>query len=108
ENAPAVGQPRDAQVITESGRQSRVAPHGRVSIDRFSACLPTTANRARGRLSGGLFVLLAGDLEQQLALSLNPPLSLFRFRPGFHWPVSLPPPPPSAPVLQSVCPLCSA
>jgi hypothetical protein len=33
ENALAVGQPRDAQVITESGRQSRVAPHGPASID---------------------------------------------------------------------------
>jgi hypothetical protein len=33
ENALAVGQPRDAQVITESGRQSRVAPHGPASIN---------------------------------------------------------------------------
>src|SRR6516165_8789252 len=37
-----------------------------------------TATRARGRLSGGLFILLAGDREQHLALSLNSFLTLFR------------------------------
>src|SRR5262249_5020651 len=37
-----------------------------------------TATRARGRLSGGLFILLAGDREQHLPLPFNPLLTLFR------------------------------
>jgi hypothetical protein len=45
---------------------------------RLLTRLPMTSTRARGRLSGGLFILLAGDREQHLALSLNPLLALFR------------------------------
>src|SRR5262249_53445823 len=60
ENAPAVGQPRDAQVITESGRQSRVAPHGRVRIDRFSACLPTPPIRRGVDLAAASLSFLPG------------------------------------------------
>ena len=41
-------------------------------------CLSMTATRARGRLSGGLFILLAGDREQHLPLPFNPLLTLFR------------------------------
>jgi len=33
ENAPAVGQPRDAQAIIENGGQSRAPTHGPASID---------------------------------------------------------------------------
>ena len=46
-----------------------------LSLARF----PMTARRACGRLSGGLFVPLAGDRQQHLALSRNPLLSLFRW-----------------------------